>query len=409
MKVKDVMQNSVIFVKEDTSVKKLAHIAFSSGAFGFPVVDRKKKVVGIVTQEDIFLRLLGSKGKRIEAKALAVILEEPVQKIMVRNVMSISPDTDVVQASLLMYKNSFAQLPVVNEKKELVGIVTHGSMFRNVIEKEIPQLEENDFASFIEDNYDQMIDWEKRFDFDFPSLFRIFKRDKVEKVLDVGVWTGEYTIGLAREGVDVVGVDNNPLMVEIASGKRAKLPEDVKKNVSFKLTDYKDLNKIFPDASFDAAISMGNVLPYLPVESVDLIKSMKKIVRKNGVIVLQLLNIERILTTKKKFLYFKTASDSHKDKELYIEFYNKKSDGILTQHIISFVRDRERWVFRGINSIEIKYVKHTDVEEMFKKAGITDLTISGNKTEEEEEYGPMSLVKPFDPATSDWMTVIARL
>ena len=56
---------------------------------------------------------------------------------------------------------------------------------------------------------------------------------------------------------------------------------------------------------------------------------------------------------------------------------------------------------------EIKYIKNDQVEDMVKKAGFKDVTVTGNKGEEEGQYGHMSIVKPFDPLSSEWMTVIA--
>lgn len=410
MKVKDVMYSSVVSVEENWPIKQVARLIFTAGSYNFPVVNNNK-LVGFITEEDISTGMFGSsQGKDYDKASLLKVLEKPVKDLMVKNVISVSPETNLIDAQFLMYKNNFAQLPVVNEKSELVGLLTRPSIFRHVLEEEIPQLEQDQYTSFISENYDNMIEWDKRFDLEFPTLFRIFKRENVEKVLDVGVWTGEYTINLAKEGIDVVGIDHVPLMIKICNDKRAKLPETVKKRVEFKKTDYKDLDKLFSDGSFDAAVCMGGSLPYLPVNPISVMKSVKKLIRKDGILVLQLLNLERVIEKKKRVLYFKIkeANKPNGLEELQLEFFDKKNDKTLIQNILTFTSDGERWVYRGINSIEIAYIKNSDVFPLLEKAGFKDITITGNKGEEEGEYGHMSLVKPFDPQTSEWMTVFAK-
>ncbi|MFI5265281.1 MAG: CBS domain-containing protein [Candidatus Levyibacteriota bacterium] len=408
MKVKDVMYGSPIFIEENESLKKLAHLIFSSGVFGFPVVNKEEKVVGIVTQEDIFLKIHDSSGKRVPTNQLVSFLSQPVKSIMARDPLTVSPETDLVEAQLLMYKNSFAQLPVVDGKK-LVGMITHSDVFRHVIQEEAPQLESNQYVSFVEENYDQMTDWDQRFDFEFPTLFRIFKRDNTQKILDLGVWTGEYTIGLAKEEVNVVGVDHNASLIAFANSKRNKLPEKIKKRISFIQSDYTDLEKKLPAGSFGGVICMGGALPYFPVAPEVVFKSAHNLLKKKGVFVLQLLNLERVMEHRKRFLYFriKKSESSGQKEELYLEYFDQKDEDTLIQNIVTFVSDGKRWVYRGINSIDVKYIKNNQVEAMVRAAGFKDITITGNKGEEEGQYGHMSIVKPFDPLSSEWMTVIA--
>ena len=51
-------------------------------------------------------------------------------QIMTRNVLTVTPDTPVVDAATLMLKNHVSGLPVVNGAGKLVGIVTEGDFLR---------------------------------------------------------------------------------------------------------------------------------------------------------------------------------------------------------------------------------------------------------------------------------------
>lgn len=408
MKVRDAMQTG-IWVEDDLPIKNLTRIIYTANLSGFPVV-HNKKLVGFITEEDIFSNLYDVKKEELhDKKTTASILEKPVKDLMVKNPISVTPDTDLIDAQRLMYKHNFTRLAVVNEKNELLGTVARADVFGQILKNEIPNLEEGQYASFVLENYDQMVDWDKRFDFEFPTLFRIFSRHNAKKVLELGIWTGEYAIGLAKEGVgEITGVDSNELMVQFANSKKAKLPQNIKSRVTFKQSDYKDLNKLFTAGSFDAAICMGGALPYIPADPESLLRQLHTIVRKDGVVVLQLLNMERVIEKRRRFLYFKIDKTKEpNDEVLYIEFFDVKDKDTLIHNVVSFVSDGNRWIYRGINSIEVKYLKTGQIEPALKAAGFKDIVLSGNKGEYKGAYGQMSLVKPFDPETSEWMTVVA--
>lgn len=409
MKVKDVMQKNVLSVTEDTSLKKIARLMFSTHVAGYPVL-RDKKLVGFITADDLFMKAKEARGNDKSAgTSLNELFKKTVKDIMVSDVMTLGPDASLSDAQDIMTENYFARLPIVDGKNELVGIISYSDVFREIISAEIPELEMDQYVSFVLENYDQMVNWEKRFDLEFPTLFRVFNKHKVKKVLDLGFWTGAYTIELAKEGMEVVGVDHNSTLVAAANEKKAKLPTSTKKKLSFELANYDSLDKQFPAGEFGAVICVGNALPYMQIDPAVVLKSVHKLIKKDGVMVLQLLNLERVIEQRKRFYYFriKQGEVAGTDEELYVEFYDKKDEHTITQNILNFISNGKSWKYKGINSLDIKYIKNDDVEKMAKDAGFKEIIITGNKGEEEGQYGHMSLIKPFDPVTSEWMTVIA--
>ncbi len=410
MKVKDVMSMSPIWVEKDFSIKQMTRLIFTTKTPGFPVVE-KGKVVGFIAEEDIYLKIYDFQEEGTNSKkSLDDILDKKVEEFMIHDVICVSPETPLVEAQKILYELNLFQLPVIDKNKKLVGALTRGDVFRYVLEDEIPSLEQSEFVSFIETNYDKMINWDERFEYEFPTLFRIFNREGVKKVLDLEVWTGEYSFGLAKEGINVLGVDHNPSLIRLCNEKRAKQPEKIKKNIKFVLSDYTGKESLIPGQKFDAIISMGGSLPYLKQDLNNLLSSVYKSINNNGVFVLQLQNLERIMKQKNGFSYFrrKKSEVSDNQQELYVEFFDRKGEDVLRQHIVSFSFDGKRWVYRGVNSVDINYLRNRNIEGMLRDAGFKDISFTGNKSEPDGDYGHMSLIKPFDPLTSDWMTVIAR-
>lgn len=420
MKVSDIMQKSIFSVSEDAPLKEVGRMIFSLGIAGVPIV-KGTKLVGIVTEQDILSKMFPSMQDLVEdyvhakdfktmEKSLTELLKTPVSKIMKKNITTIKPDTSLMEAQSLMLVNKFSRLPIVDRKNNLIGIISQGDIIRSLLRNEMPKLEQERYASFIAKYYDLMIDWNKRFNNEFPALFKLFRQEKIKTVIDTGAWTGEYAIGLAKRGIKVLGLDNNPIMVTLSKEKKNKLPEDINKNIQFVLTDFKDLTSKVSE-KFDAAISMGNALPYVPVPLVQLFKGLVQVLRdKNGVVILQLMNFEKILKRKDRMLSFKIQkSNKNSVKEhLFIEFFDKKSKEWLMHNVIIFDSDGENWLYKGKTTIPIRYFRKNDIERILKKAGFKKMMFSGNLGEYQGEYGELSFAEPFKPLESDWLNVVAK-
>lgn len=420
MKVSSIMQKSIITITENTPFKEAARLIFSLGMSGIPVV-KGKKLVGIITEEDILFRMHPTTKDLIEdyaharnfeemEKNLVHLLETSVGEVMNREVKTGRPDTPLMQAQSMMLLNKFSKLPIVNNKNELIGIISQGDIFREILKNEIPKIEREQYAGFIGRHYDLMVNWDKRFGYEFPILFHEFKKENIESVLDLGIWTGEYTIGLAKNGVErILGLDHNEIMIKMSGDKIKKLPAYLRKNIRVKLSDFSDLVKL--DEEFDAAICMGNSLPYIPLELPKLFKEVGKVLRKKkAVIVLQVLNFEKILKKKDRLLSF-IIQESHLGAEkehLFIEFFDQgKNNYELLHHVIIFDNDGKNWIFKGVTTIPIFYYKKSYIEKILKSTGFKDIKFSGNLGKYQGEYGQLSFTEPFDPEQSDWLNVIA--
>ncbi|SPD75552.1 CBS domain protein [uncultured Desulfobacterium sp.] len=138
MLVKDFMTQNPLTVNGDISVIEAAELMKRHRVRRFPVL-RNNEVVGIVTDRD--LRSAGpsqvinfDKAERKLFPDLYDLLTKiTVKDIMTRNIVTISPEKTIVTASLTMLKHKITGLPVVDDQKRLIGILTEGDIFKALV------------------------------------------------------------------------------------------------------------------------------------------------------------------------------------------------------------------------------------------------------------------------------------
>lgn len=424
MKISEIMRTTIFSVSEDTPLKEVGRLIFSLGKSGIPVV-RGQKLVGIVTEKDILSKMYPSMGDLVDDYAharnfetmedsLKELLNTKVKEIMNKNPITITSDTLIMQAQSIMLIHDIGRLPVVDKENNLIGIVSQGDIFRSLIKSEMPKIEKERYSSFIGSHYDSMVNWKKRFDFEFPTLFVLFKNHNVSSILDVGVWTGEYTIGLLKQGIKhgikkITGLDHDEIMIKIAEMKRKKLSPDTQNRINFLSSDLLSLKDL--KDKFDASLIMGNALPYISVEPSLLFKNIASVLReKDGILVLQLLNFEKILKQKNRLLSFKIEKAAEKPlkEHMFIEFFDRKDSDLLLHHVVVFDSDGENWIYKGTTTVPIKYLDKKIIEKCLEAAKFKKINFYGSKGEYQGEYGPLSFSNPFDHDESDWLNVVAR-
>ena len=96
-----------------------------------PVVD-EGRLVGIITTGDL-REAAPSMATSLSVFELTYLLDKvSVDKIMRRNVITVSPKTSVRDAAEIMLQNKISGLPVVDMKR-VVGIITESDLFRMMV------------------------------------------------------------------------------------------------------------------------------------------------------------------------------------------------------------------------------------------------------------------------------------
>jgi acetoin utilization protein AcuB len=133
MLVRGWMTPDVITVDENTSMMKASVIMKERKIRCLPVVDKKGNVIGIVSDRDL-KDAAPSKATTLDVYELNYLLSSmKIRDIMTRNLVFVRPDETVEFAALLMLENKISSLPVINDKDNLVGIITQTDIFKVLI------------------------------------------------------------------------------------------------------------------------------------------------------------------------------------------------------------------------------------------------------------------------------------
>jgi CBS domain-containing protein len=119
MRVEEIMTKDVCSCSPGTNAASVAEIMLTRNCGSLPVVEDGGRVVGIVTDRDLFVAL--GTGNRRPA-------EMSVGEIMSRDLAFCNPSSDVRNAMKTMAQRQLRRLPVVDESGALKGILSLGDV-----------------------------------------------------------------------------------------------------------------------------------------------------------------------------------------------------------------------------------------------------------------------------------------
>lgn len=98
-----------------------------------PVVDGGGRLVGLLSHGDL-LHAASSFLADHEEERNAVILRQPVRRVMQREVLTVQPEDSLIQAGKVLYESKIGCLPVVDAEGALLGILTKSDFIRVALE-----------------------------------------------------------------------------------------------------------------------------------------------------------------------------------------------------------------------------------------------------------------------------------
>lgn len=134
MLVYERMTHHPITVPPDMPISEALKLMREQKVRRFPVIDRKtKKLIGIVTEKEL-LYASPSPATALSMHEINYLLSKiTVERVMTSEVITISEDTPIEEAALLMVDHSIGGLPVMRGPT-LVGIITETDLFKTFLE-----------------------------------------------------------------------------------------------------------------------------------------------------------------------------------------------------------------------------------------------------------------------------------
>ncbi len=127
------MSKKPITVQRDDSLAAAARLLKDHNIRRLPVL-HKGELVGILTDRDV-KAASPSKATSLDIWELHFLLEKlSVSDVMTPRPITISPDTTIERAALIMMERKIGGLPVVDGIGSLVGILTEEDVFRALVE-----------------------------------------------------------------------------------------------------------------------------------------------------------------------------------------------------------------------------------------------------------------------------------
>ena len=117
MKIEDVMSENLIVGWVPGTVKDALKILAKHNVSGMPILKKETKtVVGVLTRTDIF--------RNPDEDQIALLMSD--------NFHSVDKDQDIKEAAKLLFEYRIHGLPVINNRKHLVGIISPTDILKNV-------------------------------------------------------------------------------------------------------------------------------------------------------------------------------------------------------------------------------------------------------------------------------------
>lgn len=130
MKVKDVMRTNVVSLRVADTLGVAEDIMSMGRIRHLPVVDEENRVVGIVTQRDLFRASISSVLGLDRSKEHEWMGTIKIRDVMTKQVTLVDPEAGMSEAVDKFVTDKIGCLPVVDKQGKLVGLLTETDCLR---------------------------------------------------------------------------------------------------------------------------------------------------------------------------------------------------------------------------------------------------------------------------------------
>lgn len=132
--IKNYMTDEVVTIEKSTSLLEAHRLMGTKRIRSLPVIE-DDQLVGMVTRTDLMSSDPSRMASRNNQEFSLKILTQDVEKLMSSPVFTISQDEEINAAARLMLKHKIHVLPVIDDQRKMVGIITESDLFLMVVQK----------------------------------------------------------------------------------------------------------------------------------------------------------------------------------------------------------------------------------------------------------------------------------
>ena len=132
--VTDYMTDDVVTITRHTTLLEAHTLMGAKHIRSLPVVENGK-IIALVTRTDLMSSDPTRPAMQSSSETSTKILAQPVEKVMVSNVITIAPTAELTEAAQIMLEKKIHSLPVVDEKQQMLGIITESDLFLMLLQK----------------------------------------------------------------------------------------------------------------------------------------------------------------------------------------------------------------------------------------------------------------------------------
>ena len=133
MFVREYMTHNPVTITADVSVPQALRLMRDKKIRRLPVLDRRDKLVGIVSDRDL-LHASPSPATSLSVWEMNELMGKlKVKEVMTREVITVSEELPIEEAALIMADHKIGGLPVMREQT-LAGIITETDLFKALLE-----------------------------------------------------------------------------------------------------------------------------------------------------------------------------------------------------------------------------------------------------------------------------------
>ncbi|RPI06770.1 MAG: class I SAM-dependent methyltransferase [Ignavibacteriae bacterium] len=234
--------------------------------------------------------------------------------------------------------------------------------------KKATEISPEKFYDRLAAEYDGMTGFEQRFPYEQPFFRMIRDRFQLKTALDAGCGTGFHSILLGRLGLKVTATDISEEMLT-QTRRHAKENGIHIKTIKSK---FPGLKKAAPH-QFDSVFCLGNTCAHLLTEE-ELLHSLSSfygVLNRHGVLILQLLNYNRILAQHERIQNIKEA-----DGKTFIRFYDYENK-LIRFNILTLEKNTGS-ISHSLKSVMLRPWKPQEIIRCLRHSGFDEVNLYGS-------------------------------